>query len=116
MSSAQRKVTVGFSIAIGLAMTWGLCTYTYYWYEDLHAPAGSIAEAAFLAGLPVLELATMVSVTLRICSAICYVWLGNRSGEREAASTQRANNRWLAIEGAVWAVFITFYLVAVVRS
>jgi hypothetical protein len=114
MTAAQRKVTIGFSIAIGLTMAWGFCTYAYYWYQDLSLPAGSLDGAAFMEGRPALVVATIVSLALRICSGICYVWLGRGLGEREGSPLQRPNHKWWAIEGVGWAIFIAFVLLAVV--
>lgn len=56
MTTAQRKITIGFSAAIALAMAWGLGTYAYYWYQDLRLPAGTLDGAAFIEGRPVLFL------------------------------------------------------------
>ena len=81
MTTGQRKVTIGFSVAIALAMAWGLGTYARYWYQDLSLPAGSLDGAAFIEGRPVLFLATASSVLLGICFRICYFQLGKASGD-----------------------------------
>lgn len=112
MTPAQRNVTLGFSIPIGLAMAWGLCTYEYYWYQDLRAPVGSIAEAAFLYGRTPFLLASIVSVLLGICFRICYTRLGKPFADPEPMSTQRPVNRLWVWARAALAALLVMLLVA----
>jgi 4-hydroxybenzoate polyprenyltransferase len=76
ISSARRKITLSFALAIGAVMLWGFGTYAYDWYLDATSPP--ISERAFLHGRIVVIEAFAISVLLAICWAICYALTSDR--------------------------------------
>jgi len=82
MSAAQRKLTIGFSVGIGLTLLWGIGTYTRDCYLDASAPAGISSEVAFIDGVPTLVFAIFICIVLAICFAVCYVCFRTNPAER----------------------------------
>jgi hypothetical protein len=83
MNAPQRKVTIVFSIGIGLVLMWGLATYLSDLLDDAafrSAHPGSIAEKAFLEGLPTLLVSVIVSILLAGAFVACYAFFRKHPG------------------------------------